>query len=183
MKHSEAVKLLFLGWQSQADALRPEAAGLYLTAAANFTEADVTVAVHELTQGRAAGLDPRWLPSSAAFGDYCRTVRNRRLDEEARNRPRLAPPPPPSREEMETWKEFIARLRAEGGGLILKRIPSDLYITPAEHEAAKARAIKEALEAHRADIILRAADGDPAAIAEWREQNEADGIAKKEIAA
>ena len=56
-------------------------------------------------------------------------------------------------------------------------------ITPAEHEAAKARAAKEAMEAHRADIILRAADGDPAAIAEWRAQNEADGIAKKEIAA
>jgi hypothetical protein len=67
--------------------------------------------------------------------------------------------------------------------MALKRIPSDLYNTPAEHEAAKARAIKEALEAHRADIILRAADGDPAAIAEWRAQNEADGIAKKEIAA
>ncbi len=142
---------------------------------------DVADAVQRFVRGQVQRAYPELMPPPAALALEIRKSRDARLDEEARNRPRLAPPPLPSREEMETRKEFIARLRAEGGGLVLKRIPSDLYITPAEHEAAKARAIKEAMEAHRADIILRAADGDPAAIAEWRAQNEADGIAARNI--
>jgi hypothetical protein len=143
---------------------------------------DVRLAADRLIGGKIER-NHEFIPPPAQFAFQIKRAMEERLDEETRNRPRLAPPPPPSREEMETRKEFIARFRAQCNGMLLSRIPSDLYNTPAEHEAAKARAIKEAMEAHRADIILRAADGDPAAIAEWRAQNEADGIAKKEIAA
>jgi len=73
-------------------------------------------------------------------------------------------------------KTFVATAMA-------KPFLRDFTVSTIDHEQAKARAIKEAMEAQRADIILRAADGDPAAIAEWRAQNEADGIAAKGVAA
>ena len=174
MKHSEAVKLLFLGWQSQADSLKPEAAGLYLRTAASFAECDVTTAVHDFTQGRVADHDKRWLPSSAAFGEHCKRVRNQRLDEEARNNPRLPPPaPPPARTplEIERARQLVRQFKAT---------KPELYISPAEHEAAKQRIIKEALAADTSALILRIAEGDETALAEWNRQNAEQGLTKRE---
>jgi len=139
---------------------------------------DVRLAADRLISGKIER-NHEFIPPPAQFAFQIKRAMEERLDEDARNRPRLAPPPPASPEEMETRKATVARLRAEGGGMLLKRTPNDFWVTPAEHEAAKARAIKEAMEAHRADIILRAADGGPAAIAEWRAQNEAEGIAAR----
>ncbi len=174
--NAKQVQILFSRWSMTR--LDDGAVMAYGETVAGKDERDVALAVSRLVDGKVER-NHDFIPPAPQLAFQIERAFRERLDEEARNRPRLAPPAPPSREEMETRKEFIARLRAEGGGLVLKRIPSDLYIAPAEHKAAKARAIKEAMEAHRADVILRAAAGDESALAEWRAQNEAEGIALK----
>jgi hypothetical protein len=170
------IKRLFSAWPQAADALSREAMGLYVEAASIFDLEDLAEAVSAFVLGNVAEHDKRFPPKVPEFADHCRRVRNARLDREARNRLRIGPPGKVSDLTAEDRKTIVARLRGTEGTL-LKRIPAELYVTPAEHEAAKRRAIKEAEAAHTADLIIRASNGDEAALAEWRAQNRALGIA------
>lgn len=110
--------------------------------------------------------NPEFIPPPGAFGAQMIRVRNERLDREARDRPRIAAPEPKRDTTPEDRKAMVQRMRESG--LLRMKNNSAEYMSAADHEAAKAKAIKEALSLEADKLIIAAANGDEAALAEYQ---------------
>jgi hypothetical protein len=128
---------------------------------------DVRRAVDDFIFGRVPGRSAEFIPPPGALAARIIVRRNERLDEEQRNKPRLPPPDSRRDAEAESRKGLIDRLKAQNGGTLLKPMKPDEQL-----ERDKLRKAQEA-------IILAAFEGDEEAIAAWRAENMARGVAAR----
>jgi hypothetical protein len=116
---------------------------------------DVRSAVNGFLTGK-VDRNPAFIPVPGELSVEIAKRRNARLDEEARNKPRLPRSPdqqPLSDDEAKARKAFVADvLKRSGLKRSSDRIPSD-----PEHEAAKRRTIAEALGMDEATLAAKLA--------------------------
>lgn len=108
----------------------------------NSDPRDVADAVWRLTTGRVSRAYPELIPPPGALAAEILKSRNARLDDEAKSRPRLAPPAD-NRGDLtaEQRKQIVAELRAAGK---IRTPGKEKGPTDAEHLAAIKRTIAEA---------------------------------------
>lgn len=128
--------------------LTDEAVLAYGEAASGKDPRDVRLATDRLIGGKVER-NHEYIPPPAQFAFQINRARDERLDEEQRNKPRLAPPAPSTDLTAEQRKALVASMRAAGK---IRSPGKETGPTDAEHTAAIKRTIAEAMKLETAEL-------------------------------
>lgn len=163
MKHLDR---LFAFWPRPA--LDNDEIRTYAEAVRGMNPDDVRAAVEAFVFGKLQR-NHGFIPVPGELSAHVCIKQREREDHERRMMPvQRLPAPDKPKTTPEERQAMIERLKAEGGGFLIKTMKSQEAAIAAEHRKARDK------------FILDAFEGDTAALAEWQAQNRAMGIAARQ---